>query len=147
STQLMKMTSEDVQHLVHGLQSHQIELEVQNQELRDTQVELARARDRYADLFEFAPIGYVTVDKNGRILETNMAADAMLGRDRKDLLSASLARFIRPEYQDEWHLWLRTAFKTGAETVCETELLRGDGKCVTVRVEGVVIGSKENRCC
>jgi PAS domain-containing protein len=112
SIQLNEMTSEDVQRLVRGLQLHQIELEAQNEELRAVQVGLAQSRERYVDLFEFAPIAYLTLDKNGRILETNLAAHAMLGCDRRDLLSASLAKFIRPEYQEAWHLCLRAAFKT-----------------------------------
>ncbi|HLH31365.1 MAG TPA: PAS domain-containing protein, partial [Terriglobia bacterium] len=78
-TDIQKMSSADVQELVYELQIHQIELELQNEALREAQVELVESRDRLSDLYEFAPVGYVTIDQNGKILECNLTAATMLG--------------------------------------------------------------------
>src|SRR5215831_16639944 len=77
-SEIFAMPAKKVRALVHELRVHQIELELQNEELRQAQVELAEARDRYAHLYEFAPVGYITLDKNRQILEANLAAVAIL---------------------------------------------------------------------
>ena len=76
------MPAERVQELVHELSVHQIELEIQNEELRQAQIELADARDQYADLYEFAPVGYLTLSSRGEILQANLTAAGMLRVDR-----------------------------------------------------------------
>ncbi len=73
------MPVKDVQQLVHELQVHQIELEMQNDELRRTQVELEAARDRYVDLYDFSPAGHLTLDMHGKIVEANLRAGTLLG--------------------------------------------------------------------
>src|SRR5215469_15346828 len=77
--QSYKKTSRGLQRLVHDLEIHQIELKLQNEELRNAQVELAASRDRYTDLYEFAPVGYITVNNTRKIVNANLAAASMLG--------------------------------------------------------------------
>jgi PAS domain S-box-containing protein len=89
---------------LHELRVHQIELEIQNEELRRAQWELAQSRDRYADLFEFAPAGYLSLDPVGTILEANLTAAAFLGRERSKLLGKPFARFVAAASQDTLHL-------------------------------------------
>ncbi len=93
---------EESQRLFHELEVHQIELEMQNEELRRIQQELEAARDRYANLYDFAPIGYITVGKDGLILEANLTAALLLGINRGDLVHQTLLRFITPQSQDAW---------------------------------------------
>ncbi len=72
--------------LVHELQVHQIELEMQNDELHQTKLDLEESRNRYLDLYDFAPIGYVTLTNDGRIAEINLSGSTLLGVERAKLL-------------------------------------------------------------
>src|SRR5262245_21021848 len=108
-TDLMKMTFEDVWRSIHDLQIRLIDLEMQNEELRNAQIELTESRDRYSDLYEFAPIGFVTLDEDGKILETNLAAAKMFGVERQALLRANISKFIGSDSQDDWQVrWQAT---------------------------------------
>src|SRR5262249_34291277 len=118
--------------LIYELQVHQIELELQNEELRRAQVELADSRDRYSDLYEFAPVGYVTIDGRGRIVEANLGAVAMLGVNRPDLVGANLHDFVANESQDDCYLHFRVAFDNGTKQVCELNMRKKDGTPMVV---------------
>jgi len=93
----------DRDRLIHDLEVHQAELESQNRELREMQQLLEESRSRYADLYDFAPVGYCTIDKQGRIVELNLAAAALLGRERGFILQRPLVTFLasgdRPRFQ------------------------------------------------
>jgi PAS domain-containing protein len=82
------MPTEDVQELVHQLQVHQIELEMQNEELRRTELDLQTSRDRYLDLYDFAPVGYFTFGRDGEIHQVNLAGARLLGVERSRLVPA-----------------------------------------------------------
>src|SRR5215831_8300436 len=90
--EVKKATSGRVRELIRELQAHQLELQQQNEQLRDAEIALVEVRDRYLDLYNFAPIGYVTVDKDGTILETNLTAATMLGVERQEMLGATFAK-------------------------------------------------------
>ena len=121
------MTPEDVQRVVHELQVHQIELQLQNEELRHSQLELARARDRYADLYEFAPDGYVTLNREGTVLEANLTAAKLLGVVRDSLVGKNLTNFISRQSQDCFYLHRQEVFAAGAKQICELEMQRDGG--------------------
>src|SRR5215471_9610406 len=125
--QILAMPDQQVRTLVYELQVHQIELEVQNEELRQAQIELAESRDRYSDLYEFAPIGYVTLAPRGRIIEANLAAAAMFGVNRADLIGKDMYDFVVRESRDHCYLHLRAAFDSNTKQICELNMRRKDG--------------------
>ena len=77
--------------LIHELQVHQIELEMQNDELRRIQNELEKSRDKYTNLYDFSPVGYFTISEKGIISEVNLTGAVMLGTERKKIISAVLS--------------------------------------------------------
>ena len=95
--------------LLHELQVHQVELELQNEELRRAQVELEAAHARYVELYDSAPVGYFTVDSDGCFTSANLTCATMLGCDRASLLSRPFARFVATRDLERWeHRFRRT---------------------------------------
>src|SRR5438094_9722484 len=93
--------------LIKELQVHQLELEIQNRELRATQQQLAHSRMRYADLYDFSPIGYASLDENGRIAEINITGGKLLRENPHKLITRSFMDFISPECVAAFKLHLR----------------------------------------
>jgi diguanylate cyclase (GGDEF)-like protein/PAS domain S-box-containing protein len=87
----------EVQRLIHELRVHQIELEMQNDELRETQVVLATARDRFSHLYDFSPVSYCTLDANGIVVECNLTLCQLLGKERRQLIGYPLGRNLPAE--------------------------------------------------
>jgi PAS domain S-box-containing protein len=100
--------------LIHELEVHQIELEMQNEELRRTQVELTESRNKYYDLYDFAPVGYFSLDQKGRILEVNLAGANLLGIERGSLIKKKFSQFIMPDSQDAFYMHQKKVFNTPA---------------------------------
>ena len=90
--QLGNLSDEQVRHLVAELQACQIELQRQNQELRRSRRNLEESRDKYSDLYDFAPVGYLTISTSGKIVEVNMTGATMLAADPQALLSAPFTK-------------------------------------------------------
>jgi PAS domain S-box-containing protein len=114
--------------LLQELQVHQIELQMQNEALRQAQAALEESRDRYLDLFEFAPIGYLTLDNAGQISEINLTGAVLLGADRGQLLQRSFALLVAPEDRDMWHKHRLHALQHGGKQSCELNLRHGNGE-------------------
>ncbi|NTU78400.1 MAG: response regulator [Chloroflexales bacterium] len=129
---------EEVRRLVHELHVHQIELELQNDELRRTQDELAAARNRYFDLYDLAPVGYVTLSTQGLIQEANLTAATLLQVSRSNLLRQPFSRFIAPEDQDIYYQHHRGLVARGGPQQCELRMQRADRALLWVRLEASV---------
>ena len=121
-----KIPPVDVQNVVHELEVHQIELEMQNEELRLTQQELSASREKYFDLYDLAPVGYFSVSENGLILEANLTAAVMLGKERSHLGGQPLSRFIIKEDQDLYYLCHKQLLETRSPQVREIRMVRKD---------------------
>ncbi len=125
----------DVKKLVRDLQAHQLELEMQNKELREAQTEVAHSRDSYAELYDFAPVGYLTLDRNGVILGANHTAATILGAERGDLLRRKFPDFVDRTSLDELFRHQRHVLATNEKDTVELDLNRTDGTPFTARLE------------
>ena len=137
-------TPDQSNRLYQELQVHQIELEMQNEELRRARDELEAERERYFDLYDLAPIGYLTISGKGLILEANLMAAALLGAARGSLVKQSLTRFILPEDHHIFSLHCKLLFETGAPQVCELRVQRQDGTKIWVSMEAATAQNEED---
>lgn len=117
------MNVADTQELVHELQVHQIELQMQNDELQKAHQDVEISREKYYDLYNRAPVGYLTLDRDGRILEGNLVAAQMLGCPTSELKDRKFSSFVKPQSQDTYFTHYRSAFMTGIPRTCEVELI------------------------
>ena len=115
------------EELLHELEVHQIELEMQNEQLRQSQVELEKSRDRYVDFYDFAPVGYLTLNHEGMIDEINLTGAALFGVERGRLLCRRFAPFVAPEDQDVWYRHFLSVLTHDTKQSCELALQHGDG--------------------
>ena len=121
------LSSEKTQQVLHELRVHQIELEMQNDELRTSQSELKAARARYFDLYELAPLGYCTVSEKDLILEANLTATVLLGAIRGSMVKRPFSQFIIDEDQDIYYLHRNQLFKTKEPQSFDLRMLKNDG--------------------
>ena len=103
----------------HELQVYQIELEIQNEELRQAQLAMEESRDQYMELYEFAPVGYLTLDHSGLIEKANLTASKILGVERIKLINRRLASFLAPEACDRFHLHFQEILKSDSTQSCD----------------------------
>ena len=131
---LAALSREEALKLIHELRVHQIELKMQNDELCRAQAELNATRERYFDLYNLAPVGYIIVSHEGRILETNLTGVILLGVPRAALVKQPIARFIFREDQDVYYLHRRDLLATGKAHTCELRMVKADGTAFWVRL-------------
>ncbi|MFA5321460.1 MAG: PAS domain S-box protein [Smithella sp.] len=122
------MTPAKMRQMLHELQVHQIELEMQKEELQRAQMELESARARYFDLYDLAPVSYCTVNEKGLILEANLTTTALLGVSRDKLIKQPLTRFICKEDQDIYSLHRKKLFDTGEPQTCDLRMTKKAGE-------------------
>ncbi len=134
---LQQMPADAVRRLVHDLQVHQIELQMQNEELREAQLELARSRDLFTDLYDFAPVGYLTLESDMKIVQANLRASILFGVERKSLEGQSLVRFVSPECRETLGAHQRAALGSLEKQICEIALLRSGGTPMPVELQTV----------
>ncbi|MCF8198772.1 MAG: PAS domain S-box protein, partial [Sulfuritalea sp.] len=123
------------EELLHELQVYQVELEMQNEALRQSQLDLAASRDRYADLYEFAPVGYLTLNPDGMISEVNLTAAAILGIERKQLLQRRFTAFVSPVDRNRWMLHFLNLKRSGSRAAIELLVGHGDGRIFAARLD------------
>jgi two-component system cell cycle sensor histidine kinase/response regulator CckA len=129
-------TPQDLRRVVHELDVHRVELQLQNHELRQIEGDLEQSRDRYRELYDFAPVGYVTLDADARISEANLTAATMLGVDRSQLMRRHLSGFlVSSKDGDHFHTFLQQARATGTAEGCYVRMSRADGTAFFSRMQ------------
>jgi len=131
-----------MQRLIHLLQVHQIELEHQNLELRLAQEELEVSRNKYVNLFDFAPIPYFTLDPASIIKEANFSASKLLGIERKKLIGKRLSSFIPLSEKGNFGLFIKAILNSNIKHSCESKILDKDKNQLSVRFEGLVLDNE-----
>jgi diguanylate cyclase (GGDEF)-like protein/PAS domain S-box-containing protein len=134
---------EETLRILHELQVHQIELQMQNEEMGRAQAELDSARARYFDLYDLAPIGYCTLSDHGLIMEANLTAATLLNLDRERLVGQLLTRFILEKDQDIYYLHSKQLLDTGEPQMCELRMVKKNGTTFWAHLTATI--AKEER--
>jgi PAS domain S-box-containing protein len=129
--------------IVQELQVYQVELDMQNEELRRAQVELEQSRARYFNLFDLAPVGYFTLSEKNPIVEANLAGAALLGAERSHLAGRRFAPFIARDFQDAFYLHHRAVLDTQSRQTCELKLGREDGTSLWAELTTTTVQDSE----
>jgi PAS domain S-box-containing protein len=137
------LSREEVERLVHELSVHQIELEMQNEELREAHNLLSESRDRLSDLYDSAPVGYFTLGKDGLILEVNLTGAALLAADRSSLIGKPFQRFLVKEYADAFYHHMQGVFMAVTKHRSEVELQKSDGTSFLAQLESLAIADRD----
>jgi PAS domain S-box-containing protein len=140
---LKKTSSQDMEKLGNELLVHQIELEMQNEELRKAQLEIEESRTKYVELYDFAPVGYFTLNSKGMIVEANLAAATMLDVERSLLLRKPFSRFVLPEFRDLFHSHFKKTLSTDTKESCELQLMKRDGTAFYSSLESITVRNNQ----
>lgn len=143
STENTVMTPEETQKTLYELRVHQIELQMQNEELRRVQLELETLEARYFDLYDMAPVGYFTVDDKSRILETNLTAAVMLGVTRVEMTRNPIYQYIFTADQDIYYTHYKQLIETGEPQKFELRLEKSDHSVFWALVEAVSVNDSQ----
>ena len=133
----------EAQSLLHELQVHQIELEMQNAELRQARDDLEKTLEKYTDLYDFAPVGYFTLARDGAIHAANLRGAGLLGVERTPLAGRHFEQFVTIADRPVYTTFLSTVFESQAKVVCELELLKEAEGPLFVQIEAVAVASRQ----
>jgi len=132
------------EEILHELQVHQIELEMQNEALRQSQVLLEESRDSYVKLYDLAPVGYLTLTDQGLIAKINLTCATLLGMERNKLQQRRFSQFVMPEDSDRWHRHFQHTLKHDEKQSCELALRRSDGSVLHAWLNCQRVAADEN---
>jgi|WetSurMetagenome_2_1015567.scaffolds.fasta_scaffold19430_2 PAS domain S-box-containing protein len=150
--ELENLSPEATRQILHELRVHQLELEMQNEELRRVNMELDAARAKYLDLYDLAPVGYIALSQNGLILESNLTAAALLGWSQNELVKKSISKFIFKADQDSYYLHSKQILTAENPHSYELRMLKKDGSTFWARLQATaslghsrrLVGGNEN---
>ena len=141
---LKKISPQEAQHLLQELHIHQVELEMQNEQLRQTQAELETTLAKYTDLYDFAPVAYLTLDPKGWVLEANLTAARLLGTERTHLVQQPLVHFIRPADAKQFWAYLAALVRGEAAPRLELNLHNQGGVEITAQLDSLLVKDAED---
>ncbi|MGO9138637.1 MAG: PAS domain S-box protein [Syntrophales bacterium] len=135
----------EMKKVLHELQVHQVELETQNEQLRQAQIEATEARKKSTDLYDFAPVGYFTFDKKGHIVETNVTGASLLGSEKRSLTGQPFHRFVTPQHFSIFQSHLQMVLEIQSKQICKLKLTRKDGSLFDALVETVIMTDRKGK--
>ena len=141
---LSEIPPENMANLIHELQVHQIELKMQNEELRRIQGELEKGRDQYSHLYDFSPVGYVTVTEKGIIHEANLTLASMFGVARSALVGKPFSRFVFRDDQDAFYKLRHRLLETEKSQSCELRLLKKNEPAFFAGLDCMVVKNRDD---
>ena len=136
--------SKDSDELIHNLRVHQIELEIQNEELQEAQLKLEESRHKYFDLYNFVSDGYFTLNKEDIILEANLGAATLLGEERRKLINSSFIKYIDPNDRNKFYHHRLEVMETSVKHTIEIKLLKKDNTSFYVHMDTLTILDDNN---
>ena len=136
---LAGMSPLEMKKIIHELHVHQVELETQNEQLRQAQLEITEARTKYADLYDFAPVGYFTLDRKGHIIEANVTGASLFGMEKLSLTRQPFQRFIVPGHFSIFQSHLQKATETQSTQACELRLVKRDGSPIDALIDTIAV--------
>ena len=140
---LQELSFQDTERLIQELEAHREELERHNEELHRLQKELEDSRNKYSDLYDFAPIGYFTFDKKGLIIDVNLTGAGLLGVKRHFLINKPFTRFMEAADQDIFHAHLTDVLQKQSQQTCEIRLSRKDGKKFYAQLQSLPVKDRD----
>ncbi|MDA8430965.1 MAG: PAS domain S-box protein [Geobacteraceae bacterium] len=137
-------TGEDSLRLAHELEVHQIELEMQNEELHQARNEVEKALETYTDLYDFAPVGYFTLTRDSVITAANLTAATLLKVERSRLIGRRFGQFLTADYRPDFTSFLETVFACQGKEACEVALLNKGNPPHIVQIEAIATASEQD---
>ena len=144
SEEIAGMSPKDMAKMIHELRVHQIELKMQNEELRRIQEELEEARDRYSHLYDFAPVGYLTINAEGIVEGANLTFATMLGTRRSEVVGKPFSRFVQREDQDVYYLHRQRILESGDFNSFRLRLVKNDGSDFFSNLECMIVKESDS---
>ncbi len=139
---------EEVQRLLREIEAHHIELQRQNEELRESQRQLEAYRDRYIDLYDFAPLGYVTLDEDGYVQEINLAGAKLLDADRAGLTGYAFSEYVATDNRAAFKEHVAQCVREHREVTTELHLVTRSGLSITAQLHSIpVAGPLDDTLC
>ena len=140
-------TVTDTLRLIHELEVHQIELEMQNEELLQAKAELEATLSLYAELYAFASVGYFTLTRDGTIHRANLTGAKMLGVETSELIKRRFALFVSPASRPTFSTFLDKVFTSGSKTICEVAVEKAGSALLWVQIEAILDSSSGQELC
>lgn len=142
--EMSKGREADTLKLLHELEVYQIELEMQNEELRLAKDKAETATEKYTAIYDFAYTGFFTLNTDGKISELNHSGAKMLGRDRSDLVNSDFRQFVTIDTKSDFNDFFRKVFETDSKVTCEVRLIVKGSPSIFAHIEGIISGEEEN---
>lgn len=139
SERLENLSHEEITTIIHELKVHQIEIEMQNDELKRTQLELEKIKARYFDIYNLAPEGYLIISDKGIIMETNLTAAVMFKESRNTIVNRRLSEYIFIEDQDIYYIFMKQLFKSMQPHECELRMIKGKNGTFWAHIKSTVV--------